>query len=175
MDVVRRNIQAMGGHIQLSSREGKGTVTRIVLPLTLAILDGMSVRVGAETFILPLSHVTESMQPSADQIHSISEDEQVLYVRGEYLPIVALHDVFSVADAQTSVTRAIAVVLQAEDTRFALLVDHLVGQHQVVVKNLESNYRKIPGVSAATILGDGSVALIVDVFAMVRLTVGKAA
>jgi len=175
MDVVRRNIQGMGGHIQLSSRPDQGTVTRIVLPLTLAILDGMSVQVGAETFILPLSHVTESMQPTADQIHNISEDEQVLFVRGEYLPIVALHDVFAVADAQTDVTRSIAVILQAEDTRFALLVDHLIGQHQVVVKNLESNYRKIPGVSAATILGDGSVALIVDVFALVRLTRTKTA
>lgn len=173
MDVVRRNIQAMGGHIQLTSRHDKGTVTRIALPLTLAILDGMSVRVGDETFILPLSHVTESMQPAADQIRNISEDEKVLYVRGEYLPIVALHDVFEVQGAQTCVTKAIAVILQADDTRFALLVDQLIGQHQVVVKNLESNYRKVPGVSAATILGDGSVALIVDVFAMVRFTHGK--
>jgi len=170
MDVVRRNIQAMGGHIQLSSRAGKGTVTRIVLPLTLAILDGMSVRVGAETFILPLSHVTESMLPRDDQIRRISEREYVLHVRGEYLPMVALHDVFAVEGAQTEVAHCIAVILQAEDVRFALLVDHLIGQHQVVVKNLESNYRKIPGVSAATILGDGSVALIVDVFALMRVT-----
>ncbi|QAA92914.1 chemotaxis protein CheA [Pollutimonas thiosulfatoxidans] len=170
MDVVRRNIQAMGGHIQLSSRTGQGTTTRIILPLTLAILDGMSVRVGAETFILPLSHVTESMQPSRDQIRSISETEHVLHVRGEYLPLVALHSVFSVDEAETDITRSIAVILQAEDVRFALLVDHLIGQHQVVVKNLESNYRKIPGVSAATILGDGSVALIVDVFALMRVT-----
>lgn len=170
MDVVRRNIQGMGGHIHLSSREGQGTVMRIALPLTLAILDGMSVRVGDETFILPLSHVTESMQPAAEQIRSISEAEQVMYVRGEYLPIVALHDVFSVAGAQTDPTKAIAVILQAEDARFALVVDQLVGQHQVVVKNLESNYRKVPGVSAATILGDGSVALIVDVFALMRMT-----
>jgi two-component system chemotaxis sensor kinase CheA len=170
MDVVRRNIQGMGGHIQLSSRPGNGTTTRIVLPLTLAILDGMSVKVGEETFILPLSHVTESMQPAPDQIRRISETEHVLQVRGEYLPIVALHSVFSVEGAETELTRAIAVVLQAEDVRFALLVDHLIGQHQVVVKNLESNYRKIPGVSAATILGDGSVALIVDVFALLRVT-----
>ena len=175
MDVVRRNIQGMGGHIQLSSREGKGTTTRIILPLTLAILDGMSVKVGAETFILPLSHVTESMQPQADQIHSIAEGEYVLHVRGEYLPVVALHDVFSVADAETDILRSIAVVLQAEDTRFALVVDHLVGQHQVVVKNLESNYRKVPGVSGATILGDGSVALIVDVFALQRVARMKTA
>lgn len=173
MDVVRRNIQGMGGHIQLSSRAGKGTTTRIVLPLTLAILDGMSVRVGEETFILPLSHVTESMQPSLDQIHAISETEHVLQVRGEYLPIVALHNVFAVDNAETEITKSIAVVLQAQDVRFALLVDHLIGQHQVVVKNLESNYRKIPGVSAATILGDGSVALIVDVFALMRFTRDK--
>ncbi len=174
MDVVRRNIQGMGGHIQLSSRAGRGTTTRIVLPLTLAILDGMSVRVGEETFILPLSHVTESMQPAPDQIRAISETEHVLQVRGEYLPIVALHSVFAVDNAETDITKAIAVVLQAQDVRFALMVDQLIGQHQVVVKNLESNYRKVPGVSAATILGDGSVALIVDVFALMRFTRDKA-
>ncbi|MBV2181167.1 MAG: chemotaxis protein CheA [Castellaniella sp.] len=168
MDVVRRNIQSMGGHVQLSSRKGEGTTTRIVLPLTLAILDGMSVKVGEETFILPLSHVTESMQATPDQIHRISETEQMLHVRGEYLPIIALHEVFNVHDAETDLTRAIAVILQAEDQRFALMVDHLIGQHQVVVKNLETNYRKVPGISAATILGDGCVALIVDVFALRR-------
>ncbi|MBV6273152.1 chemotaxis protein CheA [Alcaligenaceae bacterium CGII-47] len=174
MDVVRRNIQAMGGHVQLSSREGLGTTTRIVLPLTLAILDGMSVQVGAETFILPLSHVTESMQATAEQIHRISDTEHMLHVRGEYLPIVALHEVFNVAEAETDLTRAIAVILQAEDMRFALMVDHLIGQHQVVVKNLEANYRKVPCISAATILGDGSVALIVDVFALRRTTQTRA-
>lgn len=173
MDVVRRNIQDMGGHIQLSSQAGKGTTTRIFLPLTLAILDGMTVQVGQEIFVLPLSHVTESLQPTAEQVHHISETEQVLHVRGEYLPLVALHDVFSVDGAQTDLSRAIAVILQAEESRFALLVDHLVGQQQVVVKNLESNYRKIQGISAATILGDGSVALIVDVFALMRMTRGN--
>ena len=174
MDVVRRNIQGMGGHVQLSSRAGQGTTTRIVLPLTLAILDGMSVRVGAETFILPLSHVTESMQATAEQIHSISDTERMLHVRGEYLPIVALHEVFNVDGAETDLTRAIAVILQAEEMRFALMVDHLIGQHQVVVKNLEANYRKVPGISAATILGDGSVALIVDVFALRRTSTLRA-
>ncbi len=173
MDVVRRNIQDMGGHIQLYSRLGQGTTTRIFLPLTLAILDGMSVQVGDEIFVLPLSHVTESLQPNLEQVHSISQTEQVLHVRGEYLPMVALHDVFSVDNAQTDLTKSIAVILQAEENRFALLVDHLVGQQQVVVKNLESNYRKIPGISAATILGDGSVALIVDVFALMRMTCSK--
>lgn len=168
MDVVRRNIQDMGGHVQLSSVPGQGTTTRIVLPLTLAILDGMSVRVGEETFILPLNHVTESLQPQADQIYSVAGNERVMQVRGEYLPLVEMHRVFSVGQAQADPTQAIAVIMQAEERRFALLVDHLVGQHQVVVKNLESNYRKVPGISAATILGDGSVALIVDVFALAR-------
>jgi two-component system chemotaxis sensor kinase CheA len=168
MDVVRRNIQDMGGHVQLSSVPGQGTTTRIVLPLTLAILDGMSVRVGEETFILPLNHVTESLQPTNEQIYSVAGNERVMHVRGEYLPLVEMHRVFSVRGAQDDPTQAIAVIMQAEDRRFALLVDHLVGQHQVVVKNLESNYRKVHGVSAATILGDGSVALIIDVFAMAR-------
>ncbi|ANT88798.1 chemotaxis protein CheA [Bordetella pertussis] len=168
MDVVRRNIQDMGGHVQLSSVPGQGTTTRIVLPLTLAILDGMSVRVGEETFILPLNHVTESLQPQVDQIYSVAGNERVMQVRGEYLPLVEMHRVFSVGQAQADPTQAIAVIMQAEERRFALLVDHLVGQHQVVVKNLESNYRKVPGISAATILGDGSVALIVDVLALAR-------
>lgn len=170
MDVVRRNIQSMGGHVQMSSRDGLGTTTRIVLPLTLAILDGMSVQVGEETFILPLSHVTESMQPTEEQMRSMTVEDSVMYVRGEYLPVISLGEVFSTNGYERDMKKAIAVVLQAEDMRFALIVDHLIGQHQVVVKNLEANYRKIPGISAATILGDGSVALIVDVFALHRLT-----
>lgn len=174
MDVVRRNIQSMGGHVQLYSRPSAGTTTRIVLPLTLAILDGMSVQVGEEVFILPLAHVTESMQPTPAQLKRVSETDRVMLVRGEYLPLISLREVFSVANGEEDETKAIAVILQAEDMRFALLVDHLIGQHQVVVKNLEANYRKIPGVSAATILGDGSVALIVDVFALQRLARDRA-
>jgi len=170
MDVVRRNIQDLGGHVQLFSRPGQGTTTRIVLPLTLAILDGMSVRVGEETFILPLNHVTESLQPMPQQLHSVAGEARMLHVRGEYLPLVELHRFFGVPHAQTDPTRAIAVILHAEEQRFALLVDQLLAQHQVVVKNLESNYRKVPGIAAATILGDGSVALIVDVFALARVS-----
>lgn len=170
MDVVRRNIQDMGGHIQLQSRPGAGTTTRIFLPLTLAILDGMSVQVGEEIFVLPLSHVTESLQPTQQQVHELSQTEQVLHVRGEYLPMIFMRNIFNVTKAQTDLTKSIAVILQAEDNRFALIVDHLVGQQQVVVKNLESNYRKVPGISGATILGDGSVALIADVFALMRMT-----
>jgi len=168
MDVVRRNIQSLGGQVHLYSRPGQGTTTRIALPLTLAILDSISVRVGKAIFILPLSHVIESLQPAQGQVHAISTTQTVLHVRGEYLPLCALHQVFSVADAQTDASQSIAVILQAGETRFAVLVDHLVGQQQVVVKNLEANYRKVPNISAATILGDGSVALIVDVFALMR-------
>jgi two-component system chemotaxis sensor kinase CheA len=168
MDVVKRNIQAMGGHVEIQSREGKGTTTRIVLPLTLAILDGMSVKVGSEIFILPLNFVMESLQPVADDIYTVAGGERVVRVRGEYLPLVALHQVFEVNDARTEPTQGIITIIQSEGRRFAMLIDELVGQQQVVVKNLETNYRKVHGISAATILGDGSVALIVDVAALNR-------
>jgi len=175
MDVVKRNIQEMGGHVEISSREGRGTTTRIVLPLTLAILNGMSVKVGEEAYILPLSYVIESLQPLPEHLHSITADGHVIKVRGEYLPLIELHRVFDVAGAQTQPTQGILVIVQADDARFALLVDELLGQHQVVVKNLETNYRKVPGISAATILGDGSVAFIIDVGAMPRIQRAQAA
>ncbi|MDT4805666.1 Chemotaxis protein CheA [compost metagenome] len=175
MDVVKRNIQEMGGHVEIHSRGGQGTSTRIVLPLTLAILNGMSVRVGSEAYILPLSYVIESLQPLPEHLHSITADGHVIRVRGEYLPLIELHRVFDVAGAQTQPTQGILVIVQADDSRFALLVDELLGQHQVVVKNLETNYRKVPGISAATIVGDGSVAFIVDVGAMPRIQCAQAA
>ncbi|AIO32469.1 chemotaxis protein CheA [Burkholderia cenocepacia] len=170
MDVVKRNIQSMGGHVEISSQAGRGTTTRIVLPLTLAILDGMSVKVGGEIFILPLNFVMESLQPSNDDIYTVGNGERVVRVRGEYLPLVALHEVFSVDDARTDPTQGIVTIMETEGRRFAMLIDELVGQQQVVVKNLETNYRKVHGISAATILGDGSVALIVDVAALNRET-----
>ncbi|MBK1823191.1 chemotaxis protein CheA [Burkholderia orbicola] len=170
MDVVKRNIQSMGGHVEISSQAGRGTTTRIVLPLTLAILDGMSVKVGSEIFILPLNFVMESLQPSNDDIYTVGNGERVVRVRGEYLPLVALHEVFSVEDARTDPTQGIVTIMETEGRRFAMLIDELVGQQQVVVKNLETNYRKVHGISAATILGDGSVALIVDVAALNRET-----
>ena len=166
MDVVKRNIQEMGGHVEIRSQAGKGTTIRILLPLTLAILDGMSVKVNDEVFILPLNAVMESLQPREEDLHPLAGGERVLEVRGEYLPLVELWKVFEVDGAKTEATQGIVVILQSAGRRYALLVDQLIGQHQVVVKNLESNYRKVPGISAATILGDGSVALIVDVSAL---------
>ncbi len=169
MDVVKRNIQEMGGHVEIASKQGKGTTIRILLPLTLAILDGMSVRVADEVFILPLNAVMESLQPRGEELKPLAGGECVLEVRGEYLPLVELWNVFDVQGAKTEATQGIVVILQSAGKRYALLVDQLIGQHQVVVKNLESNYRKVPGISAATILGDGSVALIVDVSALQSL------
>ncbi|WP_110648269.1 chemotaxis protein CheA [Salinicola peritrichatus] len=169
MDVVKRNIQEMGGHVEILSQPGQGTTTRIVLPLTLAILDGMSIRCGGETFILPLNAVLESLQPQIEDIYSMAGDDQLLKVRDEYLPIITLHQALDVAGAKTEVTEAIAVIVQGEGRRYALMVDDLIGQQQVVVKNLETNYRKVPGISAATILGDGSVALILDIADLHRL------
>jgi len=166
MDVVKRNIQEMGGHVEIQSKQGAGTTIRILLPLTLAILDGMSVKVADEVFILPLNAVMESLQPREEDLHPLAGGERVLEVRGEYLPLVELWKVFDVDGAKTEATTGIVVILQSAGRRYALLVDQLIGQHQVVVKNLESNYRKVPGISAATILGDGSVALIVDVSAL---------
>jgi two-component system chemotaxis sensor kinase CheA len=166
MDVVKRNIQEMGGHVEIKSKQGAGTTIRILLPLTLAILDGMSVKVSGEVFILPLNAVMESLQPRDEDLHPLAGGERVLEVRGEYLPLVELWKVFDVQGAKTEATQGIVVILQSAGRRYALLVDQLIGQHQVVVKNLESNYRKVPGISAATILGDGSVALIVDVQAL---------
>ncbi|MFJ1231397.1 chemotaxis protein CheA [Yersinia proxima] len=175
MDVVRRNILAMGGHVEIHSEQDKGTTIRIILPLTLAILDGMSVRVGDEIYVLPLGTVMESLKPSENALFRMAGDELMLQVRGEYMPLVELHQIFDIKSDFTLANDGIAVILQSAGCRYALLVDQLIGQHQVVVKNLELNYRKVPGISAATILGDGSVALILDVVALVTLCKNKTA
>ncbi|NGO91328.1 MAG: chemotaxis protein CheA, partial [Halomonas sp.] len=163
----------MGGRVEIQSTKGEGTNTRIVLPLTLAILDGMSIKVGNETFILPLSTVLESLQPAKGDMYAMAGDDVVLKVRDEYLPVIAIHEVLDVENAITDPTQSIAVIVQGEGRRYAMLVDELIGQQQVVVKNLEDNYRKVPGVSAATILGDGSVALILDITGLHRLSRAK--
>ncbi|MDA2941493.1 chemotaxis protein CheA [Enterobacter cloacae] len=162
MDVVRRNILAMGGHVDVLSTPGAGTTIRIILPLTLAILDGMLVKVGDEIYVLPLGAVMESLRPTDDMLCRFVGEERLLQVRGEYLPLVLLRQRLSVA-GEAPADDGIVVIVQSAGCRYALWVDQLIGQQQVVVKNLEHNYRKVPGVSAATILGDGSVALILDV------------
>lgn len=163
MDVVKRNIQDMGGHVEIATQPGKGTTIRILLPLTLAILDGMSVKSGNEVFIVPVNAVMESLQPRKSELKYLAGGERVLEVRGEYLPLISLANIFDIDSAREDPTEGIVIILQNAGKRFALLVDYLMGQHQVVVKNLESNYRRVQGISAATIMGDGSVAFIVDV------------
>ena len=169
MDVVRRNIQAMGGRIEIESMTGIGTRMTVRLPLTLAILDGMSVAIGEHIYILPLSYVIESLQPEPGDVKTLSNHARVIQVRGEYLPVVALHDMFRIPGAETDFTKGIMIVLDADGTKAALFVDALIGQHQVVIKSLEQNYRRVSGISGATIMGDGRVALILDVSALIEL------
>ncbi|MGQ0621044.1 MAG: chemotaxis protein CheW [Panacagrimonas sp.] len=169
MDVVKRNIQALGGSVELSSTPGKGAAVLIRLPLTLAILDGMSVSVENEIFILPLSSVVESLQPLAEQVKRVADAGTVVRVRNEYLPLVELRAWFGLPGARREPHKAIVVIVEAEGRKVAVQVDELVGQQQVVIKSLEANYRRVRGVSGATILGDGRVSLILDVAAVVRL------
>ncbi|CAJ0722097.1 MAG: chemotaxis protein CheA [Ralstonia sp.] len=170
MDVVKQNIQSMGGYVEIQSQKGKGTTIRIVLPLTLAILDGMSVKTGDEVFILPLSCVAESLQPRPEDIKAVPGGGRLLKVRNEYLTLVPMYERFRITPSLPNPSEGIVVILDSEGKKIALQVDELVGQQQVVVKNLETNYRRVPGISGATILGDGSVALIVDVSALMRET-----
>jgi two-component system chemotaxis sensor kinase CheA len=168
MDVVKRNITAMGGSVDIRSARGFGTTISISLPLTLAILDGMTIRCGEEIYILPLGYVVESLQPRREDVRDIAGRGKVLKVRGEYLPLIALHGVFGIEARVQDPSEGIVVILESEGKRAALLIDDLVGQQHVVVKNLEANYRKVAGISGATILGDGGVSLILDVAALVR-------
>lgn len=168
MDVVKRNITSLNGTVEIDSIEGKGMKVSVRLPLTLAIMDGMSVGVGNEVYILPLSSVVESFQVKSDAVSTVGQGSQLVKVRDEYMPVIELEKVFQVPRYDSDKTSDIMVVIEADGSRVVLLVDELLGQQQVVVKNLESNYRKVPNVSGATILGDGKVALILDTGALVR-------
>ncbi|WP_160285441.1 chemotaxis protein CheA [Pseudomonas knackmussii] len=170
MDVVKRNIQAMGGRIDLDSAPGMGTRLTIRLPLTLAILDGLIVAVADVNYVIPLTYIVESLQARADDVRGMAgEDSAVIRVRGEYLPLFSLHELLHIGGEVLPPERAIVVILESEGRSFALQVDELVGQQQVVIKSLEQNFRRIDGITGATIMGDGSVALILDVDALPRL------
>ena len=168
MDVVKRNIGALGGRVEIDSAAGHGMRVSVRLPLTLAIMDSMSVGVAGECYILPLASVVESFQPRAERVRTIGGSARVVQVRDEVLPVVELEQVFAVPRTGAPPADPIMVVVEADGLRIALLVDALLGQQQVVVKNLEANWRKVEHVSGATIMGDGSVALILDVGALVR-------
>ncbi len=168
MDVVKKNIAALNGTVEIESRAGKGMKVVVRLPLTLAIMDGMSVRVSDEVYILPLSSVVESFQVKTGEINTVAQGAQLVKVRDEYMPVIELERVFDVPRSDHSNANTIMVVIEAEGSRVAVVVDELLGQQQVVIKNLESNYRKVPNVSGATILGDGKVALILDTSGLIR-------
>ena len=163
LDVVKRNVQSLGGRIDIESHEGIGATFTIRLPLTLAIVDGMCVSVGDQTFIIPLVNIVESMQPLEKDIKTLAGNDQLLFVRDQYWPILPLYKAMQIEPQFTEAHRGIAVLIEANKHRFALFVDGLVGQQQVVIKSLEQHYKRVQGVAGATIMGDGSVALILDV------------
>jgi two-component system chemotaxis sensor kinase CheA len=164
MDVVKRNVQSLGGRITVQSRFGSGSKFTLSLPLTLAVVDGMVVSVGSETFIIPLTTIIESLRPQPSSIHPVVGQGNVLALRGEYLPLIHLHERFAIDGAINDPCRGIVIVVQTETAGLlGVLVDELLGQQQVVVKSLETNYAAVDGISGATILGNGRVALILDV------------
>jgi two-component system chemotaxis sensor kinase CheA len=169
MDVVRRNIQDLGGHVHIFSTEGKGSTIRIRLPLTLAILDGQLVRVGAETYVISLVAIVETIQVKRDRVNQVPGGAELFRLRDEYIPIIRLYELFGIEPDADSVAEGLLVIVEAEGRRFGVLVDDLLAQQQVVIKSLETNYRQVPGLAGATILGDGTVALILDVPGLVQV------
>jgi two-component system chemotaxis sensor kinase CheA len=170
MDVVRRNINELGGSIEIESKAGKGSAIIIRLPLTLAILDGQSIAVGDETYIIPLVSIVESIQVRKHMVNLVAGRGETFKLRDEYLPIIRLHELFGIHSARArDLTEGLLVVVEGEGRRCGLFVDELQGQQQVVIKSLEANYKRVEGISGATILGDGSVALILDIPGLIRL------
>jgi two-component system chemotaxis sensor kinase CheA len=175
MDVVRRNIKELGGSIEVRSTAGRGSRFTITLPLTLAIVDGQSVSVGSETYIVPLVTIIESLQLKPGGVNRIAGHQEVFWFRDGYVPIVRLHEVFGVRPRAAELHDGLIMVVEGDGRRVGLFVDDLLGQQQVVIKSLETNFRRVDGVSGATILGDGAVALILDVPGLIRAASMRAA
>jgi two-component system chemotaxis sensor kinase CheA len=169
MDVVRRNIESLGGHVAVKSEAGVGSTFTVSLPLTLAILDGQLVQVDQEIYIVPLVSVVESIQVSSAALKAIAGEGRLFKFRDEYIPIIHLRDVFSLEKADEVFTNRLMVVVEGGGIKAGLIVDDLLGQQQVVIKSLETNYKRIDGLSGATILGNGDVALILDVSGLVKI------
>jgi two-component system chemotaxis sensor kinase CheA len=168
MDVVKRNIEALGGVIDIKSSQGRGTTISISLPLTLAILDGMSVSLGGSIYVVPLNSIVETLQPHTQDIKTVTGQGLMVHLRDEYLPIITLSSLFNQETMITNPTQGVLVIIEAEGKKAAMLVDGLLGQQQVVIKSLETNFKKVNCISGATIMGDGSVALILDVAAIIK-------
>jgi two-component system chemotaxis sensor kinase CheA len=175
MDVVRRNIKELGGTIEVKSTLGKGSRFIITLPLTLAIVDGQSVAVGTETYIVPLITIIESLQLKPNMVNRVAGQGEVFWFRDGYVPVVRLHEVFGLEPRTTQLHEGLIMVVEGEGRKVGLFVDDLLGQQQVVIKSLETNFRRVDGVSGATILGDGAVALILDVPGLIRVATQRLA
>jgi len=163
MDVVRRNINELGGHIQIFSTQGQGSTIRIRLPLTLAILDGQLARVGKEVYVVPIVSIVETIQVTRERVNSVGSGGQVFRLRDDYLPIVRLHELFDIEPDHTDLLAGLLMIVEADGKRVGLFVDELMSQQQVVIKSLETNFKQITGLAGATMLGDGRVALILDI------------
>lgn len=168
MDVVRRNIADLGGHVQMFSEAGRGSRIRIRLPLTLAILDGQLVRVGSEIYVISLLAIVETIQIKRERLSSIAGKAEVFRLRNEYLPVVKLYQQFGIEPDSHNAVDGLLVIVEADGTRIGLLVDDLLAQQQVVIKSLESNFKSVSGLAGATILGDGAIALIIDVPGLIQ-------
>ena len=175
MDVVRRNIMDLGGTVGIHSKPGLGSTLTIRLPLTLAILDGQLVTVNDNIYIIPLVSIIESIQCDAASVNNLAEGAELYRVRDEYIPVIRLREAFALGGERCDLTEGLLVVVEAEGTRIGLLVDELLGQQQVVIKSLETNFRQVPGLTGATILGDGTVALILDIPGLLRIFKEKSA
>lgn len=169
MDVVKRNIEGLSGTVSIKTAPGKGTIFTLKLPLTLAIIEGMTVRVGKETYIVPLLSILESIQPKAISIKTVVGKGELINVRSTYLPMMRLYDVFSLQPEHTDPTKAILLILETEGERVAVMVDEILGQQQVVIKSMEQNFHKVAGIAGATILGDGRVGFILDVRGLLEI------
>ena len=174
MDVVRRNIQSLGGHVSVKSEVGTGSTFSISLPLTLAILDGQLVRVGDQTYIFPLVSIIESLSVNMDQVNTVAGAADLLRLREEYIPIIPLYETFGVEPDSTDLSKSLVVVVESDGVKVGLVVDELLAQQQVVIKSLETNYQAVQGISGATILGDGTVSLILDISGVIVMAEGAA-
>ena len=169
MDVVRNNIHRLGGSVEITSQSGRGACFTVRLPLTLAILDGLSVQVGAHTYILPLVSIIESVRIRPEQVSRPVGGGELFSMRNEYLPLIRLYQLFGIESRSTDFTQGLLVIVEADGKKAGLYVDDLLGQQQIVIKSLSAHYRKVEGISAATILGDGSVAMILDVAGLISM------
>jgi len=168
MDVVKKSIQALGGRISITSAPGKGSIFTLSLPLTLAVLDGMVVKAGDQTLVVPLSNIVETLQPKAHEVRRLGARGSVLFVRGTYVPMINVTEQLGWTAGASDPTKGVVILVEGEGgSRSALLVDEIQGQRQVVIKSLEQNYQRVEGIAAATILGDGRVALILDTDAVI--------